>query len=180
MKKALLIPAMIFPYLVVLFFICYFIFGNLSDQFSQIFLKQMEWVGVGILLMLAGAVLCNIIFMVSSRTADSAEILKAALLLKCIHIPTYLVLFLFGLILGMMFFITMPLILFLVFLDYITLVLSSMVSVYALARSLRDKTLGTGLFLLGLICQFLFCLDVISLLIFVLQTKNVQKIKLNR
>jgi heme/copper-type cytochrome/quinol oxidase subunit 3 len=69
-------------------------------------------------------------------------------------------------VLGFMFFITLPLILFLVIIDLITLWLSSMISVYAYCKVLKEnRNHSTSLLIVSLICQFFFCADVISLFV---------------
>lgn len=166
MKKKLLIPTIMFPYLIVLVLVIYFILGNMFESFRAMFSNNINVIGTGLFAFLILAIFSNIVFITSSKFTEASKIIKAALIVKCIHIPTYILIFFFGLLLGLMFFMTIPLILFLVFLDIITLCLSNMISVYAIGRALKEEgcNLTVPLFI-SLVCQFIFCADVISIFV---------------
>ncbi len=155
MKKCLLIPAIVFPYTVCLVLAYGFFGGGFNDNVIAV-------LGIFAVICLALAFVCNLIYIFTTIHAQPNELLKAALLVKLIHIPTYLLIFLFGLLLWVMFFMTFPLILLLVLVDVVTLFLSDMVSVYAMARNVKRYP---GPVAVALVCQFFFCADVISLLV---------------
>ena len=71
---------------------------------------------------------------------------------------------------GLVFFMAIPLILLLVIVDYLTLFFSGTLSVMATIKSLKKaKTLS----ITTLVCQFFFCLDIISLIVYCIKIKKV-------
>lgn len=167
MKKCLLIPTIVFPYFMMSLFLLFFFVGEkISDQFSGWFLDHIGAIGIGILLWILLAVVLNTVFLLKNKNSDATDVLKAAILVKCLHIPVYVMFFLFGLLLVMMFFMTMPLILLVVLIDYVTLWLSNMLSLAAIIKGFRQfSTEFTTPLVVSLICQFFFCADIISLFV---------------
>ncbi len=149
MKKWLLVPAMAFPYALVAGFVLSLGFGDYA---------LLVYVGLFLLLPLV----CNIAFCVSAKNADPREIISMALLVKLLHIPVYIVVFLFGAAASLMVIFTFPLILAAILFDCLTLFISSTVSVFALVKNIK---INKKLSLIALVCQFFFCADVISLLV---------------
>ena len=149
MKKRLLVPAMAFPYALVVGFALSLEFGDYA---------LLVYVGLFLLLPIA----CNIAFCVSAKNADPREIIRMALLVKLLHIPSYIIVFLFGAAASLMFIFTFPLILAAILFDCLTLFISSTVSVFALVKNAK---INKKLSLIALVCQFFFCADVISLLV---------------
>ena len=164
MKKLLLIPAMLFPYSFVLGFVFSEGYAN-SD--SAIFALA-AFVGLFFILPLV----CNIAFIVFSRKDDPYKLISSALIVKLVHIPSYVIIFVMGLISSLMIFMTLPLILMLILFDYIVLITSSFISVFALAKNINEKK---TLSILALICQFFFCADIISLFVLWIISKNQKK-----
>ena len=166
MKKTLLLPTMLFPYLIILLFVLFFGMGEAGyGAFQGKFLDNIAVVGIGLLAYIVLAAVLNIVYLMGTRKEDYADRLKAALLVKCVQIPAYVLIFLFGLLLGMMFFMTLPLILLLVITDYITLWLGNMVSIPALLKGMKEKSAKPGWLIAALIAQFFFCTDIISLFV---------------
>lgn len=112
------------------------------------------------------AIICNIIFMIAVRKEEPRRIVIAAFILKLIHIPTYILIFAIGCMMGIMWFMTFPFILFLIAVDILTMFISGMVSVFSVARNAKGNAASS---VLTIICQFVFCLDVISLSVFTLK-----------
>ena len=157
MKKLLLIPTALFPYAVSLFLFFFF----KSKTGASVTLPYLI---ISCVVCACLALACNVVFLLLSRKDSAERLCKTALILKAIHIPAYVAIFVLGLILGLMFFMTFPIILLLIFLDCVTLFFSGMISVFALIKNRKN---GTVLTVIAIICQFYFCADVISL--FVLQ-----------
>ena len=153
MKKLLLIPVIIFPYLLVLGVL-------LSDLFPEDIAPIVF--GIFIILFALATPICNIIFMILSRKDDPCDLIRAAFLVKLVHIPAYIIVFILGIVAAIMIFMTLPLILMLILFDCIVLFFSSSLSVFALAKNIKNNKL---LSVVALICQFFFCADVISLLV---------------
>ncbi len=161
MKKLLLIPAMLFPYSFVLGFV--FSEGYANGD-SAIFALA---IFVGLFLILPFA--CNIAFIVLSRKDDPYKLIQLALIIKLVHIPSYVIIFVMGLISSIMIFMTLPLIIMFVLFDYMVLITSSFISIFALAKNIKmNKILSVA----ALICQFFFCADVISLFVLWIVSKN--------
>ena len=153
MKKLLLIPTILFPYTVC---ICLG-YGFISRNFNDL---PITVLAIASLVCLALSLICNTIYLIITKNTDPKELLKIALLIKLLHIPTYVLIFIFGAMMGIMFFMTFPIILLLILVDLITLFLSGMISVFAVAKNRRELTTAAVIVLL---CQFVFCADIISL-----------------
>ena len=160
MKKLLLIPVIIFPYLLTLGVLL----GNLFPEDVAPIVS-----GVFIILFVLATPICNIVFMILSRKDDPYDLIRAAFLVKLVHIPAYIIVFIFGVIAAIMFFRTLPLILMLILFDCIVLFFSSSISVFALAKNINNNKI---LSVVALICQFFFCADIISLFVLRLVSKK--------
>lgn len=165
MKKLLLIPTAAFPYLCALL-----AYGLVSGPFSQD--PVIEVLEVACVASFGLGFMCNIIFAIISRSHEPKSLLKTALILKIIHIPTYILIFVLGLIMGLMFFMTFPFIIFLVIIDYITLFLSGMVSVFSIVKNAKNNI---ALSVVAVILQFVFCADIISLIVIICTAKGEEK-----
>ena len=160
MKKLLLIPVIIFPYLLTFGVLL----GNLFPEDVAPIVS-----GVFIILFVLATPICNIVFMILSRKDDPYDLIRAAFLVKLVHIPAYIIVFIFGVIAAIMFFRTLPLILMLILFDCIVLFFSSSISVFALAKNINNNKI---LSVVALICQFFFCADIISLFVLRLVSKK--------
>ena len=154
MKKLLLIPEMLLPYAFALGLLISNLFEN-EDLATLTF-------GTVIAILSVAPLICNVIYVITTRNADPHALLCSALLVKLVHIPAFVIIFAFGLMASLMIFMTFPLILMLIAFDYFILLSSSFVSVFALAKNVKNFK---ALSVLALICQFIFCADVISLMI---------------
>lgn len=161
MKNKILLPTILFPYVVVG---CYFASFAVENAYisSGLFCCFL----LSLLIFPIIAIVCNIKFIKANKTTDPLELMKASLKIKYLHIPTYLLVLLECLLLLLMIYMTSPLIMTLLLADIVALCLSDMISIFALVRSIKvysvkEKTMLT----VTLVCQFFFCLDVISLMI---------------
>jgi len=169
MKKLLLIPTFVFPYMVCL---CLG-YGFIAQSFSNTIITIL---GVLTLVTLALSFVCNLIYIFSTKDATAAELLKTAFVVKTVHIPTYILIFILGVIMGLMFYMTFPFIMVLVLVDLLTLWLSGMISIYSIARALKEGGLcSKPLLITAIICQPFFCADIISLFVVQLIAKRNQK-----
>ncbi len=161
----LLIPTLIFPYAVIALIAAYFSSQSISKNLFEFIDDNMSAFGMALVVLFVLAIAFNIVYIIASRETATASVLEKALILKCLQIPAYMLNFGFGLLLGMMFIMTFPLILFLVFIDMLTLSLSGFISIYALAKCIKAETHKKKVVLvMAIICQFFFCLDMISVL----------------
>lgn len=156
MESLLLIPTLVFPYTVCLCVGYGFTMGDFSDT-------NITVLGILALVTLVLSFICNLVYIIITRGKSFDKILNAALIIKILHIPTYLLIFALGVLMGFMFFMTFPFIIFLVFIDLITLWLSGMISVCALVKGIRDKRISSKApLIIALVCQMFFCADIIS------------------
>jgi uncharacterized SAM-binding protein YcdF (DUF218 family) len=88
---------------------------------------------------LISSLICNIIFMLLSRKDDAHSLIGAALLVKLVHIPSYIFIFLLGVGASIMIFMTFALILMFILFDYMVLASSGMISVFALAKNIKNN-----------------------------------------
>ena len=153
MKKLLLLPVIIFPYILVL--------GVLLGELFPEDIAPIVF-GVFVILFALATPICNIIFMIVSKKDDPYKLIRMALFVKLVHIPSYVMVFLFGLVASLMIFMTFPLVLMCILFDVIVLLFSSSVSVFALVQNTKQVK---ALSIVALIFQFFFCADVISLLV---------------
>lgn len=160
MKKFLLIPTILFPYSLPLGVL-------ISEPFSENLASVIF--GTFIILFALATPVCNIIFMIISRNDDPHDLISTAFLVKLIHIPAYIIVFICGVIASIMIFMTLPLILMLILFDCLVLLLSSSISVFALTKNIKNNKL---LSVVALICQFIFCADVISLFVLLIDSKK--------
>lgn len=80
MKKILLLPTMLFPYLVCLC-LGYGFVGSFADGVAVV-------LAIVALITLILAFICNLIFIFATKNKTATELLKTAFLIKAIHIPT--------------------------------------------------------------------------------------------
>lgn len=104
-----------------------------------------------------------------SRNIDSKKVLFNNMIIKLMHIPTYLVVFIIGMgvipIIFPFFYtivIVLPIIIILVIIDILIIILSGPVGVAGLIQAYREKKLTKVVTVINCILQFVFCLDVIS------------------
>jgi hypothetical protein len=138
---------------------------------SELFTEDVAPVvfGVFTLAFALASPVCNVIFMFLSRNDDPNDLIRTALVVKLIHIPSYIAVFIFGIYAALMIFMTLPLIIMLVLFDCTVLILSGSVSVFALAKNMKNNKLLSAA---ALVCQFFFCADIISLLVLHVASKK--------
>ena len=73
----------------------------------------------------------------------------------------------------LLFFMTFPFIHFLVFIDYVTIILSGMISVFSLIKNTGKNTF---LSVIAILLQFVFCADIMSLFVLNCITKKQDRI----
>jgi len=171
MKKLLLIPTLIFPYMVCLCLGVVLNFNNIPNTTVEIF-------GVVLLFLYLISFICNLVYILTTRAESYDVLLKNAIIIKLFHIPTYVAIFILGFFMGLMFIMTFPLNMVLVNIDLLTLWISGMISIYSIAKSLKTcEFCSKPILIIAIICQFFFCLDIITLLVVITTIKkNKQRI----
>ncbi|MBO5897390.1 MAG: hypothetical protein J6R04_00090 [Clostridia bacterium] len=156
MKKLLLLPTILFPYLLCLclgygFVVKRFLTGD----------PVLTALSLLCLVCLIIAPVTTAVYLWISKNDDPRDLLRTALRVKLLHIPTYLAIFVLGLLMAIMLFFTFPFILFLIFLDWLTLILTAAISIPAAAKFKQNQPLLT---VLTIFFQFFFCTDIIALI----------------
>ncbi len=171
MKKILLIPTVLFPYLILFCMYCIFS-GFLMEELFQSFAPVML---IYVLIWLIVALLCNVIYIVIStvRKEDTVKLLKTNMIVKIAQIPAYIAIFVLGVLCFMTIF-TIGFTIFFMLFDLVSVFLSGMLGFSAIIFSKEKRT---PLFIVLGLLQFVMCVDVpLSIVIFVL-SKNLNKPK---
>lgn len=155
-KYLLLLPTAILPYYILL---TLFVLIKTISEHLLTFLFFGLWVLIPL------SLICSIVWLFRSiaHEQNTCEAAKAAMMLKLIHIPAYLLIFLCSLLFLITIF-TAGLSLVLLLLDAITITASGLIGLAAVLRC-KDEHLLTGkaALLQGLL-QFVFCIDIISII----------------
>ncbi len=152
MKYYLLIPAGIFPYVLLISLYCLF-----SETLTPLFL-----IGVLFLLFLV-AFICNAVFVSLSMVQkwNAKGIALANMVVKLIQIPAYLAIF----VLGVLFFISIFTYVFSIFFilyDAAAILLTGLIGVAAVIRAHAEGRATDAFAVINGILQFIFCVDVVS------------------
>ena len=89
---------------------------------------------------------------------------KSAMIIKLIQIPAYIIIFVFGVLFAITIWLYVVSIIAMI-VDYITLLMSSSLSLSAIINLIRDKKLSFKKSILLIISQFVFCVDVVGAII---------------
>ena len=99
---------------------------------------------------------------------SAREFLKANMIIKLVHIPAYVLIFIIGL-LAMITIFTMAISFLLMLFDFLTIVISGMIGLGGVIRAYQDKSLSRGMAVLYGILQFIYVADVAIAVIAYLQ-----------
>lgn len=159
MKKYLPFSGIIiFPYMIVLTLVC--IFGNFITQ-------NMFYLFLLLLFVLyIVAIISAIIVFIKGITGKkkSLEILHINMVIKLIHIPAYLLIFVIGLLCSITIF-TIGITIILMVLDGITIVLTGLIGLGGIIGGLRENKISIKQAAINGILQFVYCADIISSII---------------
>ncbi len=159
MRKLLLLPTLILPYMVVL-----------ESLIPELPLKINLFI---LFFVFIAAVICNIVFVATSNESPK-QLVIYALVIKLAQIPAYILIFVVGLFSLAMAFMLAPVFIALVIFDVFSLLVNGIVSVYAVVRSLENTDgLSKSRIIITAVCQYVFCIDVIMLLLFRIRIKQI-------
>ncbi len=147
----------LFPYLIIILFI---ISNTSLEKFlpDNIFIPLSIYIGWYFV-----ALISAVITFVSGITnkRKSLEMLRINMIVKLIHVPAYLCIFVVGL--GCMLTIfTFGITIIFILLDLMTIVLSGLIGLGGILRSLRENKISIKAAVIHGIFQFVFCADIIS------------------
>lgn len=166
MKKILLIPTILFPYLILFCMFCIFT-GFLMEELFQGFAPVM-------LIYLAAwfitSLICNAVYIAVSvaKKCDRTELLKINMIVKIAQIPAYMAIFVLG-VLCMMTIFTIGFTLFFIIFDLVSVFLSGTIGFGAVMTAKGEKP---PQFILLSLSQFVLCIDMpLSIVMFLLSKK---------
>lgn len=163
MKKYLiLIPVILYPYAYMIWLFLG-ILGIIGESITGIgfnYLLDFETsVTFYHILVVVIAVYSAITMAINTTNSKQASFLNA--LVKCVQIPAYTINFVLGVIGFFMGIWGFPLVLFVLFVDVVTIALTGVVNIGCTIKLKREGALSTSQTILYIICSFVFCLDVI-------------------
>ena len=175
-KVLLIIPSLSLPYIALLSSVTTF-FSNKNVFFE--FIMDTVFQGNGLLLIgsvfVYGiiATLLSIVFFVLALKGkhDAYALSKTALTVKLILIPSYVIIFVLGLLLAISLF-TIPFAIGLFLVDCATLFSSGMIAVAASVNATRQGLLDRRIAVIVNILQFFFCIDIVAALILFIELKK--------
>ena len=164
------LPIILYPYIYMFCLLGYFLaMSNSPDEYktSNTFLIVLIFI----------AVICNLysfitsfsfIFSAKKGKYTGKELAKLNMIIKVVQIPAYIIHFCLGLLGLIMSVWGIPIILWAIFIDFITIVLSGTVGISAAISAQKENTLSTGQAVLFSILGFVYCVDVfISIFLFI-------------
>lgn len=149
----------LFPYLIVFVLICMFTGYSMDNVFhDNVLIPFSIFIGLYVV-----ALISSVITFIKSLTKkrELLEVLRINMIIKLIHVPAYLCIFIVGL--GCMITIfTFGITIVLMILDGMTIVLSGLIGLGGVIRSLRENKISITKAVIHSIFQFVFCADIIS------------------
>lgn len=183
MKKYIkALPIIFYPYIYMIYFLGYFLVASNSsgqNKTSEIFL----------IVLLVLAVVCNLYSFITSFSFihsakkgkySAKQLTKLNMIIKTVQIPAYIIHFCLGLLGLIMSVWGIPIILWAIFIDFITIVLSGVVGISANIGAKKENILSSGQAVLFSILGFVYCVDVfISILLYIRVKRKIIKNQLN-
>lgn len=168
MKKYLkMLPIMIYPYI---YIICLVLYVFACSQFSGVDVQA-----YGSLALLAAAVICNLycLFMIIANIVQACrgkytarELTKMTMIFKLVQIPAFLFHFLMGAAGLLMSVWGIGFIMLAILMDVLSIFLTGMVGIGAAIACAKQKALSKGGAVIYAILNFIFCVDVVSSIIY--------------
>lgn len=149
----------IFPYLIAFVLICMYN-GYLIDT---VFHHNVYPLLLILILLYIVALVCAVTSFIASlaNKREILDVLRINMIIKLIHIPAYLFIFVVGL-LCMITIFTFGITIVLMIFDGATIVLSGLIGLGGVIRSLRENKISIKVAVIHGILQFVFCADIIS------------------
>ena len=161
-RYILLLPAILFPYLVVLALVCVFKGYFMKTVFHN---NAFDLIFVLLVLYFAALICTGVVFVASLvKKWNAQELLRINMAIKLIHIPAYLLIFIVGLACMLTIF-TFPISFVLLLLDGMTITLSGLIGLAGMIRCVGENKLSKKAAATHGILQFIFCADIFSSII---------------
>ena len=176
----LMIPAAMNPYMFLIGVFGVYVAPNFKFITESQFLVAYGffiWIGLFLLLGLAAIGVTVVCFVLSiTKKWEPVSLAKTAMIIKLIQIPAYIVIFILGLIFSVTVWLYV-LSLFMIVVDYITLLMSSSLNIADVINAIREKKTTFKKSILIIISQFFFCVDVVGAIVFYSRLKKANRIE---
>ena len=159
----LMIPGILFPYIVIAHLVLLFCS---PDRMYEVFGPfAILYFFIPAAYLLVAFPLCVVSFICSIKNKwDSVSLAKTAMIIKLIHIPAYIAIF--ALSIGFVLSIWLIGAVFLmVFCDYVTLIMSSSLSIASVVNAKKENKLTFGNSVWLTVSQLIFCVDVVMAIV---------------
>jgi len=163
MKKYLpLTLVILFPYMIIFAIVCIFT-GFLMET---VFGYNVFVLIAALLILYIAAFICSAVVFIRSlvKKRSAIELLRMNMIIKLVHIPAYVLIFLLGFAFFMTIF-TFAFTIALMILDVMTIVLTGLLGLSGVIRGYSENKLSQNAAIVHGILQFVFCLDVASAII---------------
>ena len=173
-NKLKMLPVMFYPYIYMICLVMYcFICFQIDDS------SEVQATGIVILLIIA--IVCNLyalivvvvnLIMAVKGNYNAIELVKMNMIIKLVHIPAYIIHFLLGM-LGLLASVWgIGFILWAITIDLVTIGLTGMVGVSASVCCKKEGILSKSMSWLYAFSSFIYCVDVISAIVFFVKVKK--------
>jgi len=158
-KKTLLIPCALFPYILLFDVICIFTDFLMEELFRNSILVMALYLSVYVLL----AFVCNISYVLICRAKNvqAKEMAKANMIVKLTQIPGYIAVFVLGAV-SLLAIFTIGFAFFFFLFDCISIFLTGMIGFFAILQNKKKNESLSPYYIVLMITQFIFCIDVVS------------------
>lgn len=179
MKKYLkMLPVMIYPYIYMVCLILFF--GLLNTVDIDTFNEYGIWgvLAVAVLVNLY-AVVIVIIYLVQAIRGklDSKELTKLTMVIKLVQIPAYIIHFMLGLVGLILSIWGIGFIIWAILIDLLSIFLSGLVGMSAGISCYKEKTLSGGAAFLYSLLSFIYCIDVVSSIVFFCKVRKAYRLR---
>lgn len=171
-----MIPLIIYPYAWIIALGILFVIGMINNEILE--WKYFSTICNGIFIAYQVMVLITAIYgAISGATGDSTPLQEAVknLVIKCIHIPAYVLHFMMGLLGLCMSVWGIGFILFAVIVDVLTIALSGIQSIGCAVKFTRENIISKGKAVIMVIGSFIFCIDIVVALIYLIMAGKSRK-----
>lgn len=174
MRKCVLVllslPVILLPYTLLLALHCLFTGFLMETVFrSNGYLLMLA---LAVCALAAGACTLAVCIAALARRAPGRQMAGLTVLIKLCQIPAYLVIFGLGLLSLLLSVWGLGFIIFFVCFDCVTIALSGLVGATAALRCAREHRLRTGAAVLLGVCQFVFCVDVVTCIVLYFRSRQ--------
>jgi hypothetical protein len=129
-----------------------------------------------LIIVFVAALVCALAVFITGFTKkkNSLEVLRINMIIKLIHVPAYLLIFVFGLLCTLTIF-TIGINIVLIIFDGMTIILSGLIGIGGIIRGLRENKISIKKAVLHGMLQFVYCADIISSIVIYRTVKATEK-----